>query len=229
MRQDLLLNMKSIFLAIFYIVAGTAYSQTLEKWSTERQDAISALEPRIKHPNEKSTTILALNILSALKSEDSVPLAIPLLKHADPDVQAAAARFIAIAPPRESLPALNDALDSCDIKNLSLIEGLGRAFIFLEDPASLPTLRRTIKKGIFGYVSVALGRVGERDDFELLLEAAQNHDSMDALEGLMPMVYRSNKPFEGWMSENRWSPQTGLAHKQDWQTCKVSGSMPWLK
>jgi hypothetical protein len=73
--------MKSILLAVFYIVAGTAYSQTQEKWSSERQDAISDLEPLVKHPNDKSTTILALNILGTLKSNDSVPLAIPLCKN----------------------------------------------------------------------------------------------------------------------------------------------------
>lgn len=209
--------MNPISLVCLFIVAGTAFSQTQEQLSSERQTAISNLEPYLLHANDKSTTVLALNILRDLKSKESVRLAIPLLKHVDPGIQAAAARLIAIDPPRESLPVLSEALDSCNGSNIEMESELGRCFVSLEDPASLPAIRRAVKKGIFGYVAIALGRLGERDDFELLLEAVQQHDSMDALEGLMPMVYRSNKPFEVWMSENNHSPKSGLAHKQEWQ------------
>jgi len=212
------MKIRFIPLTCLFLVAGTAASQSQVPCQIQREKAIAELEPVVRHPRDISTIVLALVVLESLESKDSIPLAIPLLKHSDPDVQAAAARLIAVAPTRENFQALSDALDSCEVKNAGLASGLGRAFVALEDPASLPALRRAFKRGLLGYVAVALGRVGERDDFELLLGAVLQHGSMVAMEGLMPMVYRSNKPFEVWMSENVLSEKTGLAHKQDWKT-----------
>jgi hypothetical protein len=152
---------------------------------------------------DMSSMVRALQALGDLKSKESVPLVIPLLRHKESTIRAAAAHLISGMPTRESVVPLAEALEFWAGTDSPLTADLGKTLAALDDTAALPAVRRAIKKGEYDTTCWTLGCLGERDDFELMFEILRDRNSQAAAENLLTLVERSNKPYEKWMSPNR--------------------------
>ncbi len=183
-------------LAIALMATSVAFAQTPEESKVQRATTIINLEDVLWRDRNKASMKLALQTLGDLKSKESVPLVIALLKHEDSEIRAAAAHLIAGMPTRECVVPVAEALaagtGSADLRDILEI---------LDDPAALPAIRRAVKQSKYGLCRT-LGYLGDRDDFELLLGLLREHDVRDAINGLLLLVRRSNKPYEPWMGTN---------------------------
>ncbi len=182
--------MKILTLVALLASVSTALPHQPKQWEKQRLKVISSLREQLLPNGDKHVIILALHLLEDLDSKDCAPSVIPFLNYTeDSDVRAAAAQFLEFAPIPEAVAPLCKALDSYDNTNPSLELYIGRALIAINEQSALPALRRAAKRGVFGASSWALGCLGNRDDFELLLAGVEQYEAMDALEGLMKLVY----------------------------------------
>lgn len=179
-----------------------------------RQAAIDHLRDTLTSPN-KDAVIRAVGALRALGSKDSAAV-IPLLQHPDAAVRLLTAQFLTWAPDPEAVGPLCELLDGVNDSYDPIETEIGRALIEIGDSSAVPALERATRRGVFGGTSWALGRLGDKKSFEILLEGVEKRDALDAVEGLMSLVRRSNKPFEAWMGVSSWTEQSGLEHRQDW-------------
>ncbi|HEY2785809.1 MAG TPA: hypothetical protein VGJ05_12640 [Fimbriiglobus sp.] len=174
---------------------------------TVKEHLVQMLESR-----EPKTVVTSMAALKQMGAKETTAV-VPLIKNRDDAVQMPAIRFVAWAPDKAAVGPLCEVLDG--IKGYSnLEEPIGRALMEIGDTAAVPALERAAGRGVYGATSWALGRLGDKKSCEVLM-AGVDHDKMDALEGMMVMVRRSNKRFESWMGVNQWSEATGLKHKGD--------------
>jgi hypothetical protein len=197
----------------FLETLGWAFADREAVGSLDRKAAAMHLQ-RALGGREPGALVTAIAALRRMGAKDATAV-VPLVRHPDDGVRVAAMRFLAWAPDKAAVTPLCEVLDG--IKGHSpLEEPVGRALMAIGDPAAVPALERAARRGVYGATSWALGRLGGKASCEALM-AGVDRDAMDALEGMMAMVRRSNKRFEPWMGVNSWSPGTGLEHKGDWR------------
>lgn len=176
-----------------------------------RKAAIDHLRSILK-ANDPALVVLAIRVLRIMEAKESFAV-IPLLQHADADIRVAAAGYLAAEPHPAALAPLCAILDR--LPNSKLRHGpIGEVLRKLDDPRAVPALERAARRGVC--MSAALGRLGTKQSFPILLEALFKYDSSDTIDGLRDLVRRSNLPVESWMNEVVWTESTGVSHKQDW-------------
>ncbi|HEY7153803.1 MAG TPA: hypothetical protein VH575_07570 [Gemmataceae bacterium] len=199
----------------FLEILGYAFADRDKVGRLTETEAVEHLQRSLMSDN-KNAVLQAIAALQRTGSKESAMSIIPLIRHPDEKVRLAGVKFLDWSFDKRAVEPLCKALDAIE-KDKKLGGAIGRALGHLRDPAAAPALERAVKRGIDGWTSWALGTVGSESSFEILLDRAEKHDSMDALGGLRVLVYRSNKKPEPWMDENSWSEATGLKNKDKWR------------
>jgi hypothetical protein len=138
---------------------------------------------------------------------------VPLIRGHDESVRLAAVQYLEWTLDKDALDPLCHLLEGT-LANDRVSWFICRVLGPMRDTTAAPYLERAVKRGV--EAGTALGAVGDESCFEVLLERANTHNSLDALGGLSRLVYRSNLEHEAWMSVHRKRSTTGLDHKDKW-------------
>lgn len=180
-----------------------------------KADAVEHLRKSLRS-DDKQAVLEAVAGLRRTGSRGAATAVFPLLRHPDEQVRIAAVKFLEWAGDRRAVEPLCKALDEVESPS-DFGRYIGRALGNLRDPTAAPALERAVKRGIDGWPGWALGVVGSKASFEVLLDRVEKHDSMGAADGLRALIHRSNKRHEPWMSERARSRKTGLKHRDKWR------------
>jgi hypothetical protein len=179
-----------------------------------RRELIKHLEGRLSL-DDPEAVIKVIDTLFRVRSKGSSARMVPLLRHSDRKVRRASAWFSGWAKSRETVRPLCDALDAGGDDH-DLCEVIGDALGEIGDADAVPALKRAVKRGVRGPACLALGRLGDASCFDILLASTEKRGWMDAVDGLLHLVRRSNKKVEPWMEKARYSGR-GVEHKRDWR------------
>ncbi|MEA3207355.1 MAG: hypothetical protein QOE70_412 [Chthoniobacter sp.] len=179
-----------------------------------RQTAMNHLRASLGASDPKAV-IATIGALRNLDRKDSEAV-LPLLQHPDLDVRLDAIRYVGWAQDQVATAPLCKMLDGLKGGNSQEALEIGAALVKIGDSTAVPSLEQAIKRNVFGGTSGALAWLGNEASFEVLLEAVTQRESLNALDAVMDVLSRSNKPVEAWMKEPRWESSIGLTHKQDW-------------
>lgn len=198
----------------FVAMMGYAFA-TRDKIGALDRPAVADHLRRILSSADAETASRVLAALRQIGSKDAAAV-LHLLKRPEANVRREAIQYLGWTADRTAVGPLCELLDG--ITGYSELEApIGRALIEMNDPVAVPALERAARRGVYGATSWALGRLGTKRSFEILLEGVEKKDAGDAGVGLEVLVRRSNKRFEPWMRVGQWSSETGMKHKEDWR------------
>jgi HEAT repeats len=196
-------------------VLGWAFARRERVGRLARPAAVEHLRKSLASRNPEAV-LRAVDGLRRVGCRESATSVVPLLRHGEERVALEAVRYLEWAGDRRAVGPLCETLDRVRVPRDVAAEA-ARALGRLRDPAAAPALERAVRRGLDGWSGWALATVGDERAFELLLSRAEDHDVMDAVEGMQVLVHRSNKPVQPWMKENSWNPETGLKNKRKWR------------
>jgi hypothetical protein len=197
----------------FVAMLGYAFATRDKIGDLDRPAAARHLR-RVLSSADAETASRVLTALRQIGSKNAAAV-LDLLKRPEANLRREAIQYLGWTADRTAVGPLCELLDG--ITGYSeLEEPIGRALIEMNDPVAIPALERAARRGVYGATSWALGRLGTKRSFEILLEGVKNKDAGDAREGMAVLVRRSNKRFEPWMGVGEWSSETGMKHKEDW-------------
>ncbi len=139
---------------------------------------------------------------------------------AEESVAHVAARWLHQTYNQRAVPPLLAVVASADFDQKGyqpVVEEAAHALYDIGGVEALPTLRRAARHREY-YATSALGKYGNADDFQLLLDAGNERptDTSGVQGALLQLVRRSNLPVEEWMNSPTWNAEIGAEKQPLW-------------
>ncbi len=206
----------------FAVKLDTRWPSRVGSLSVEK--AVAYLRGRLGS-TDREVIRAALLALGKMRDLESVPLAIRLIDHVDTPVATVAVKFLQWARDERAVAPLCRVLDrakpdDAGDRQRAMVSACTKALMYVRHAEAVPSLESLVDRGLGGcWAFIALGRVGAKSSFDVLLNCAGADPSrnMMCLDGLYWLVRRSNLSVEPWMANPSLSASIAREKLPKWQ------------